>query len=76
VEGTATATAAQITTRITELEERIAAFSGVKSTSFGDQSTTFDMEGALRDLARLRTELATATATDGRYRLAATSKGV
>jgi len=70
------ATTAELTTRITEIEERLAAFAGVRSTTFGDQTTAFDLDGAQRELARLRQELATATATAGRYRVAAVNKGV
>jgi hypothetical protein len=71
------ATSAQLTDRIEALETRIATFAGVKASAFGDQSTTFDLEGAQAELARLRNELALTTATSGtRTRYAAFSKGL
>jgi len=71
------ATSADLATRITALEARIATFAGVSATSIGDQSTNFDLEGAQKELARLRGELALATATSGtRTRYGAFSKGL
>lgn len=71
------ATTADLTTRIAALEERIAAFAGVSSTSHGDQSTSFDHAAAVTELARLRAELAIAQSTTGsRTRYAAFDKGV
>jgi hypothetical protein len=71
------ATTADLTTRISELESRIAAFAGVSSTSFGDQRTDFDLPGAQAELARLRNELALATASSGtRTRYGAFDKGL
>jgi hypothetical protein len=70
------ATSAQLAARIEELEDRIATFAGVKSTAIGDQSTSFDLEGATSELARLRTQYANATSTAGRYRVATVNKGV
>ena len=71
------ATAAQLTTRIASLEERIATIAGVDSTSIGDQSTSFDLEGAQRQLALWRAELAQLQSTTGsRTRYAAFDKGV
>jgi hypothetical protein len=71
------ATAAELTTRITALETRIATIAGVSGTSIGDQRTDFDLAGAQKELARLRTELALAMASSGtRTRYAAIDKGV
>lgn len=71
------ATAAEIATRIAELEDRMGAFAGVKATTIGDQSTTFDLEGAQKELARLRNELALLQSTTGsRTRYAVVNKGV
>jgi hypothetical protein len=70
-------TPAEITARIAVLEERLAASAGIRATTIGDQSTTFDYDGAVKELARLRQELALSTAGSGTTtRLAAFSKGV
>jgi hypothetical protein len=68
-------TAAEIQTRIDNLEAQIAAFAGIKATSFGDQTTTFDLDGAHKELARLRAQLAQAESTPT-TRFAAFSKGL
>lgn len=68
-------TAAEIAAAIAALETRIASFAGIRGTSFGDQSTSFDYEGAVKELSRLRQALATAAGTPT-TRYAATSKGV
>lgn len=61
---------------IDELRTRIKAFAGVESTSFQDQSTSFDMKGALALLAEMEASVAAAAGAPKNYRLAATSKGV
>jgi uncharacterized coiled-coil protein SlyX len=71
------ATSAQLSERIEALETRIAIFAGVSATSLGDQSTSFDLDGAQKELARLRNELALVTASSGtRTRYAAYDKGL
>lgn len=71
------ATASDLEARITALEERIATFAGVSSTAIGDQRTDFDLQGAQRELARLRTELAQTQSTTGsRTRYGAFDKGL
>lgn len=71
------ATSADLVIRIAALESRIATFAGVSSTSIGDQTTAFDLDGAQRELARLRGELALATASSGtRTRFGAFDKGL
>lgn len=71
------ASAADIQARITALEQRLAASAGVRGTMIGDQSTTFDYEGGVKELARLRHELAqVASATGSTTRYVATSKGL
>lgn len=69
-------TAAEISARILEIEERLAVFAGVKQTTFGDQSTSFDAEGAHKELARLRLELGAVSETRRTFRVAAFDKGV
>jgi hypothetical protein len=50
---------------------------GVSQDTVGDRSTSFDLEGAQRELARLRTELAQAQSSTGsRTRFAAFDKGL
>jgi hypothetical protein len=56
---------------IAAVRARIAQFAGVKETRFADQSTTFDMEGALKFLEKMES-----TSAVSRTRLAATRKGV
>jgi hypothetical protein len=56
---------------IDALKAQIAAFAGVKSTTFADQSTTFDHEAALKQLAIME-----AAVNGSRTRYAATSKGI
>ena len=60
---------------IDELRAKIKSFAGVRGTSFGDQSTTFDLEGALKLLALMEQEVA-AAAGRSTTRYVATSKGV
>lgn len=43
--------------QIDALRTKINAFAGVRATSFGDQSTTFDMESALALLERMEREV-------------------
>jgi len=61
--------------QIDALRLKIATFAGVKSTQFGDQATSFDLEGALKLLSIMEQEVAAAAGT-GRTRYAATSKGL
>lgn len=68
-------TAAEIQARIDALEAQVAAFAGIKATSFGDQTTTFDLEGAHKELARLRQQLAQAEGSNT-TRYGAFSKGL
>jgi len=70
------ASAADLTTRITELEERLAQFAGVSQTSFDGQDTSFDHAAAQTELTRLRRELADANATRRSYRFPIYDKGV
>lgn len=63
-------------TDIDTLEAKIKKFAGVKSTTFSDQSTVFDLEGAQALLAEMRRSV---EATNGRStttRYAAFSKGL
>lgn len=72
------ADAASLSSQIAVLESRLTAFAGIRSTTMGDQSTTFDYDWGIKELARLRNELATVTATTtgtSRTRYAVTSKG-
>lgn len=57
---------------IDALRAKILAFAGIKNTTFADQSTTFDFEGAQKLLADMEAEVAGGSRT----RYAATSKGV
>lgn len=68
------ASASEIQTLITALEAKIAKFAGVRATAFGDQSTQFSLEDAHKELARLRGELAAASAAS-RVRYVAHDKG-
>lgn len=62
---------------IDALEARIKTFGGVQQSSFGDQSTTFDLAGAQTLLATMKRELAAASSTGHpRIRFAATRKDV
>lgn len=70
------ATEAQILIDIAALETQIATIAGVASTSFGDQSISFDMAGARARLADLQRALAVAQGTPKNVRYASTSKGV
>ena len=67
-------TAAEIQAQITIIEARIATFAGVRSNSFADQQIVYSMEDAHKELARLRSLLATAS-SGSTTRYAATSKG-
>lgn len=58
---------------IDELKAKIKAFAGVKNTTFADQSTTFDLEGAKATLAMMEADVAGRVS---RTRYAATSKGI
>jgi hypothetical protein len=69
------ATASEIQALITALEARIAAFAGVRGQQFSDQSTTFSLDDAHKELSRLRSLLQTLT-IGSTTRYAATSKGV
>ena len=69
------ATAAEIQARIDALETRIAGFAGIKGTTFADQSTSFDYDGAVKELSRLRQALV-AAGSSSTTRYAATSKGL
>lgn len=69
------ASAADLQTRITELEERLAQFAGVSQTSFDGQDTSFDHAAAIDELARLRRELSTATASRQTFRFPIYDKG-
>lgn len=60
---------------IDALRLKIQTFAGIDSTSFGDQSTRFDLEGALKLLAIMEREVAGGTGAS-RTRFAATSKGI
>ena len=68
-------TAAEIQALITALETRIATFAGVRSNAFADQSTSYSLDDAHKELARLRGLRATAN-TGSSTRYASTSKGV
>lgn len=68
------ATASEIQAQITTLEAKIAKFAGVRSTAFSDQSTTFSLEDAYKELSRLQNQLAAVRGTS-RTRYVATSKG-
>jgi hypothetical protein len=54
------------------LKARRAQFAGIRSTTFSDQSTTFDNEALDKEIARVERVLAGGSRT----RYAATSKGV
>ena len=69
-------TESEIQALITALELRIASFAGVRSNTFSDQSMTFSLEDAHRELARLRGLLLVSTNGGSTTRYAATSKGV
>ena len=69
-------TPAEIQARIDALEAKVAAFAGVRATTFADQSTQFDYDSAMRELARLRASLALSKAGGSTTRYAATSKGL
>ena len=56
---------------LAELKARRRASAGIKSTTFADQSTTFDQEGLDKRIAELENK-----GNAGRVRYAATSKGV
>jgi hypothetical protein len=58
---------------IDELRARIKAFGGVKQTTFADQSTSFDLDAALRLLKKMEHEVSGGTSST---RYAATSKDV
>lgn len=68
------ATPAEIQAQIDALEERITAFAGIRGTAFSDQSTTFSIDDAHKELARLRAKLANAQ-SQSTTRYATTSKG-
>jgi hypothetical protein len=55
---------------IDALKARINQFAGIRQTSFADQSTEFDLEGALKLLAEMEQQV-----NGSRTRYAATSKG-
>lgn len=69
------ASAADLQTRITEIEERLAQFAGVSQTSFDGQATSFDHASAIDELARLRRELSSATAARQSFRFPIHDKG-
>lgn len=56
---------------IDALKARIAQFGGVRESSFGDQSTTFDQDAAMKLLEKMEREVAGGVA---RTRYATTSK--
>ena len=56
---------------IDALKERIKTFAGIKQTQFADQSTSFDLDGALKLLAEMEQSV-----NGPKTRLAAHSKGV
>lgn len=56
--------------QIDALKARIATFAGIRQASFADQSTEFDLEGALKLLAEMEQSV-----NGPRTRYAATSKG-
>lgn len=58
---------------IDELRARIKKFAGVSRTTFGDQSTDFDQDAALKLLEKMQRE---AAGNAGGVRYAATSKDV
>lgn len=60
---------------IDALRARIQAFAGVKNTQFSDQSTTFDLDDALKLLALMEREV-NACGGRSRTRYGAFSKGV
>lgn len=68
------ASAADIQAQIDALEARIASFAGVRGVAFSDQSTSFSIDDAHKELARLQAALASANSTS-RTRYATTSKG-
>jgi hypothetical protein len=70
------ASAADLATRITELEERLAQFAGISQTSFDGQDTSFDHAAAQAELTRLRRELAEAQSTRRNHRFPIYDKGV
>ncbi len=61
---------------IDALRAKIARFAGVKATSFGDQSTTFDLEGARALLQQMEAEVSQVAGTRTKTRYAAFSKGL
>lgn len=67
-------TAAEIQAKIDALNAKIETFAGIRSTSFSDQSTTFSLQDAHEELARLQQLLAVAQ-RGGSTRYAVTSKG-
>lgn len=68
-------TAAEIQALITALEAKIATFAGVRQVTFSDQSTSFSLDDAHKELARLQALLALAN-RNSTTRYASTSKGV
>lgn len=70
------ATEAQIVLDIAALEAQIRTTAGVGSTSFGDQSISFDLAGARARLAELQRQLSVAQGTPRNVRYAQTRKGV
>jgi len=68
-------TQSEILASIAAVEARIASFAGVRSNTFSDQSVTFSLDDAHKELARLR-GLLTAASGGSTTRYAATSKGV
>jgi hypothetical protein len=58
--------------QLEELRERRRQMAGIRSTTFSDQSTTFDLESLDREIARAEREVRGTSGT----RYAATSKGV
>lgn len=71
----ASMTQAELEAELTTLRERRAAMAGVRSTTFADQSTTFDHDSLDRRIAAIEQQLATIAGTT-RTRYAATTKGV
>ncbi len=58
-------------TYLDTLKARRAAFAGIKNTTFGDQSTTTDLEALDREISRVERVISGTSRT----RYAATSKG-
>ncbi len=69
-------TAAELQAKIDAIDERLATTAGIRASTFGDQSVTFDYDALVKERARLAAALKQISSAGTTTRYAATRKGV